>query len=232
MAEHQHLIEAKGLAAGYGAGAVIRDLDLYVDAGEVVAILGPNGAGKSTTLRVLGGVISPLSGEVYWNGGSVRTPLYKRCRQGLSYVTEERCIFSQLTTRQNLHVAGVDPNEAEELFPELRGRLGLKAGQMSGGEQQMLALARALGRKPRLLLADELSIGLAPLVVERLMNAVRTAADAGLGVLLVEQFAAGAMRIADRVYVIRNGQVVLSGHSDEFRRDSKRLEAAYLGNDP
>jgi branched-chain amino acid transport system ATP-binding protein len=136
-----------------------------------------------------------------------------------------------LTTRQNLKVAGIQVGQVESLFPEIVPKLGLKAGRLSGGEQQMLALARALGRKPRLLLADELSIGLAPLVVERLLRAIRQAADGGLGVILVEQFAAGALTIADRVYVIRNGRIALSGTADEFRRDKGRLESAYLAGE-
>jgi branched-chain amino acid transport system ATP-binding protein len=147
----------------------------------------------------------------------------------MSYVTEERCIFFQLTARQNFTVAGVPTEYGCRMFPELEGRLHVKAGQLSGGEQQMLALARALGRSPELLLADELSIGLAPLVVGRLLSSIRQAADDGLGVLLVEQFVQGAMSIADRAYVIRNGRIALSGSGEELRSDPERLQAAYLG---
>ena len=222
------LIESTGMWAGYNAQAVVRDISIHVASGEVVALLGPNGAGKTTTLRALSGIIPMLKGHVTWLGSRGKAGLFRRCRQGMGYVTEERCIFYQLTTKQNLQVAGVSAEHACTLFPELAPRLGLRAGQLSGGEQQMLALARALCRKPRLLLADELSIGLAPIIVERLLATVRSAADEGLGVLLVEQFAAGAIQIADRVYVLRNGRIVLTGTGQEFRDDPGRIQSAYL----
>jgi branched-chain amino acid transport system ATP-binding protein len=225
------VIRSVDMDAGYGGQPVIRHINIEISAGEVVALLGPNGAGKTTTLRALSGALPLLGGVVEWKRKPTTEPLNVRCRNGLAYVTEERCIFYQLTTRQNLKVGGVSVTSALELFPELGRCLNTKAGQLSGGEQQMLALARALARRPELLLVDELSIGLAPLMVERLLDAVRASADQGLAVLLVEQFVDGALSIADRVYVLRNGDVSLSGTSADMKANRDRMRAAYLGAD-
>jgi ABC-type branched-subunit amino acid transport system ATPase component len=222
------LVEAEGLRAGYGSVVVVRDLDLRVSAGEVVALLGPNGAGKSTTLLTLGGDLPPLGGTVRWNGGASRSPLHAHARRGLGLVTEERSVFMRLTARENLRVGCRDIEPALELFPELRARLEVKAGLLSGGEQQMLTLARALARGPSLLLADELSLGLAPLVVRRLLGAVRRAADQGVGVLLVEQHVSKVLQIADRVCVLRRGRVAMSGTPAELRGRLGEIEASYL----
>ena len=222
------LVEAEGLQAGYGSVVVVRDLDLQVRAGEVVALLGPNGAGKSTTLLTLSGALSPLGGVVRWNGAATKAALHARARQGLGLVTEERSVFMRLTVRENLRVGCRDLAPALELFPELESRLDVKAGLLSGGEQQMLTLARALARRPSLLLADELSLGLAPLVVNRLLSAVRRAADDGVGVLLVEQHVSKVLDIADRVYVLRRGRVELAGRADELRGRLADIESSYL----
>ena len=222
------LVEAEGLQAGYGSVVVVRDLDLQVRAGEVVALLGPNGAGKSTTLLTLSGALSPLGGVVRWNGAATNAALHSRARQGLGLVTEERSVFMRLTARENLRVGCRDLAPALELFPELESRLDVKAGLLSGGEQQMLTLARALARRPSLLLADELSLGLAPLVVNRLLSAVRRAADDGVGVLLVEQHVSKVLDIADRVYVLRRGRVELAGRADELRGRLAEIESSYL----
>ena len=222
------LVEAEGLQAGYGSVVVVRDLDLQVRAGEVVALLGPNGAGKSTTLLTLSGALSPLGGVVRWNGAATKAALHARARQGLGLVTEERSVFMRLTARENLRVGCRDIAAALELFPELESRLDVKAGLLSGGEQQMLTLARALARRPSLLLADELSLGLAPLVVNRLLSAVRRAADDGVGVLLVEQHVSKVLDIADRVYVLRRGRVELAGRADELRGRLAEIESSYL----
>jgi branched-chain amino acid transport system ATP-binding protein len=231
--DRERLIECRGLSAGYGAMAVVRDLDLHVDAGEVVALLGPNGAGKTTTLLTLGGELAPLAGEVRFRGEPTRAPLHARCRAGMSFLTEERSVIMGLTARENLRLAGVDPAVAVELFPELGPLLKRSAGLLSGGEQQMLSLARALGRSPRVLLADELSLGLAPLVVDRLLTALRRAADeSGVGVLLVEQHVRRALRCADRVYVMERGRVALAGPVAEVRDQLGDIEAAYLATAP
>ncbi|WUO43076.1 ABC transporter ATP-binding protein [Streptomyces sp. NBC_00285] len=223
----QPLIEAHALSAGYGTQPVVRDLDLEVRPGEVVALLGPNGAGKTTTLRALSGDLAPMGGEVRWLGDPRRAPLHRRARQGLAYVCE-RAVFTQLDTADNLRVGRVPTRHALDLFPELEKRLNTGAGMLSGGEQQMLSLARALGRAPKLLLADELSLGLAPLVVDRLLRAVREAADRGLGALLVEQHVRKVLDIADRVYVLHRGRITMTGTPSELRGDLAAIESSYL----
>ncbi len=220
------LLSARGMAAGYHKHPVVEGIDLEVRPGEVVALLGPNGAGKTTTLLALAGELTPLAGEVYFRGEKASTPLHKRARHGLAFVTEERSVFPQLTAAENLKIGRGDEEIALTLFPELQPLLKRRGGLLSGGEQQMLTLARALSREPVLLLADELSLGLAPLVVARLLKAVRRAADErGVGVLLVEQHVKQAMRVADRVLVMRGGRIVLSGTAAEVEG---RLEEAYL----
>ncbi|MDX2541435.1 ABC transporter ATP-binding protein [Streptomyces sp. WI04-05B] len=221
------LIEARALSAGYGTQPVVRELDLEVRPGEVVALLGPNGAGKTTTLRALSGDLAPMSGDVRWLGDTSRAPLHRRARQGLAYVGE-RAVFTRLDTADNLRVGRVATGPALALFPELEKRLKTGAGMLSGGEQQMLSLARALGRAPKLLLADELSLGLAPLVVDRLLRAVREAADRGLGALLVEQHVRKVLDIADRVYVLHRGRVTMTGTPGELRGELAAIESSYL----
>ena len=220
------LIAARGLSAGYHGHPIVADLDLEVRAGEVVALLGPNGAGKTTTLLTLAGDLPAISGGVELFGQPTTSPLHRRARAGLAIVTEERSVFMGLTAAENLRVGGVDSDFATSVFPELKPLLRRRAGLLSGGEQQMLTLARALARKPRLLLADELSLGLAPLVVRRLLDAVRSAAtDDGIGVLLVEQHVKQALQVADRVYVMRRGQIVVQGSAEDV---ADEIEDAYL----
>jgi branched-chain amino acid transport system ATP-binding protein len=223
------LIEARGLSAGYGKMAVVRDVDLHVDAGEVVAIIGANGAGKTTTLLTLAGELAPMQGEVRFLDQPTKAPMHVRCRRGLGYVTEERSVIMDMSVADNLKLAGVAPAVATEYFPALDGCLGRRAGLCSGGEQQMLSLARALGREPKVLLADELSLGLAPIIVANLLQAVRRAAtERGVAVLLVEQHVHQALKIADRVYVMERGRVALSGTTSEVLAQLDRIEAAYL----
>lgn len=226
------LLEARGLVAGYGRESIIvRDLDLAVGTGEVVALLGPNGAGKTTTLLTLAGDLPSLAGEVWWRGAPTSAPLYRRAREGLGLVTEQRAVLMTMTVADNLRVSRCDPARALALFPELEDHLGRKVGLLSGGQQQMLALARALGRDTRLLLVDELSLGLGPVIVSRLLDAVRAAADSGVGVLLVEQHVHKAMQIADRVYVMRRGRIELSGPAGELRNRVEEIQASYLADD-
>jgi ABC-type branched-subunit amino acid transport system ATPase component len=220
------LLEVSGLAAGYHGHPVVNDIDIDVAPGEVVLLVGPNGAGKTTTLMAIAGAIARMAGEVRFNGDIADAPLHKRVKQGLAFVTEQRAVFSRLSTEDNLRLGRGDRRLAFDMFPELealRTRLG---GQLSGGEQQMLVLGRALSRQPSLLLADELSLGLAPRVVTRLLSVVRRAAsDQGLGVLLVEQHVTEALNYADRVYVLQRGRVVLAGQVSDVRES---LEQAYL----
>jgi branched-chain amino acid transport system ATP-binding protein len=223
------VLAARRISAGYGPQAVIHDVDLEVRPGEIVALLGANGAGKTTTLLTLAGEIPPLAGEVELDGLVTKAPLHRRARSGLMFVTEERSVFMGLTTRDNLRVADVDVDEVLGLFPELDSRLDVRGGLLSGGEQQMLTLGRALARHPRVLLADELSMGLAPLVVERLLGAVRRAADDhGTAVLLVEQHVRKALRYADRAYVMRRGRCELSGTSPVLAARFDECEGHYL----
>ncbi len=223
------LLECRGLSAGYGAVAVVRDVDLRVGSGEVVALVGPNGAGKTTTLLTLAGELPVISGDVMFRGAVTRAPLFRRARGGMGFVTEERSVFKGLTAEDNLRVAGVHRADAVEIFPELEPLMGRTAGLLSGGEQQMLTLARAVARCPNLLLVDELSLGLAPVVVKRLLQTVRrVATERSTGILLVEQHVRQAFDIADRVYVMQRGRIVMTGSGDEVRGRIDEIEATYL----
>jgi sulfate-transporting ATPase len=222
------LISTEDLTVGYNSQPAVRDLNLEVGRGEVVALIGANGAGKSTTLLALAGELRPLSGKVTWRGSDGRSPLHKRATEGLRYITEERSVFMSMTVEQNLALGRGEPERCYELFPELSELRNRRAGLLSGGEQQMLTLGRALSGGADFLLADELSLGLAPLVSERLLRAVREAADGGLGVVLVEQHVRQALAVADRVYVFQRGRVVLTGSAAEMGDQLERIEASYL----
>jgi len=223
------VLQVEGLSAGYGELAAVRELDLTVHAGEVVALLGPNGAGKSTTLLTVAGELPPLAGRVTCLGRTHNEPLHRRVRHGLGFVPEERSVFQSLTVAANLRLGPGPSDIALDLFPELRALLGRRAGLCSGGEQQILALARALAARPRLLVVDELSLGMAPLVVGRLLEALRAAADEdGTGVLLVEQHAGQALAVADRAYILHRGRIVLESSSADLADDLGVLERIYI----
>jgi len=221
-------IETSGLAAGYHGVPAVSELDIYVNAGEIVALLGANGAGKTTTIRALSGQISPLAGTVRMAGADNLGPLHRRVRNGLGLLPETRCLFMGLTCRENLRLGSGSVETALNYFPELEDRLDVRAGLVSGGQQQMLALARVLAAKPQVLLADELSLGLAPLVVRRLLDALTEAAKAGAAVFMVEQHARVALRAADRAYVLRRGRIVLSGTTAELREREEEVTSSYL----
>jgi branched-chain amino acid transport system ATP-binding protein len=229
------LLEISDLRAGYDGATVVRALSLRVGAGEVVALLGPNGAGKTTTLRVVSGIVRPMAGTVSVLGRDpARSSPYRIARDGVAHVAEGRSVFFDLTVKEHFRLGHrgerLDAQRAYEYFPRLRELADRRAGLLSGGEQQMLALARALARTPKLLLVDELSLGLAPVVVEKLLPVVRDyATDTGAGVLLVEQHVELALDVADRGIVMSHGEMVLERDARALREDRQLLAASYLG---
>jgi branched-chain amino acid transport system ATP-binding protein len=225
------VLSAAGLRVGYGPIEVIRGINLHVDAGEVVVILGANGAGKTTTLAALSGVIPIQGGEVEVLGYSDHSTLDVRARRGLSYLPDQRGIVRALTVTENLRLARVDPADAYRISPVLESLANRLGGDLSGGEQQILALTRAIAGKPKLLVADELSFGLAPIVVSSMLQLARSVAESGAGVLLVEQYASRALKLADRAYVMRRGEIVVEGDAKELMKDMDALERSYLGSD-
>lgn len=220
-------LRVRGLRAGYHKTEVVHGIDLEVHAGEVVALFGGNGAGKTTTMLTLMGCLPRLGGEIFWGDADTRLPAHQRARSGVSFVPE-RSVFHGISAEANLRLGKGDPATALELFPELVPLLRRRAGLLSGGEQQMLAMGRALAASPSVLLLDEISAGLAPVVVTRLFDAVRRAADEGTAVLLVEQQIRRALSVADRCYVLTRGEIALSGTVTELTAQRDTLEGAYF----
>jgi branched-chain amino acid transport system ATP-binding protein len=229
------LLEIDDMSTGYNGVPVVRNLNLHVNEGEVVALLGPNGAGKTTTLLTTSALNPVLGGDIRVMGQSVkgRRP-HLIAREGLAHVPEDRSLFFQLTVRENLKLGAAkgsaDLNQALGYFPALEKLMDRKAGLLSGGEQQMLAMARALTVKPKMLMVDEMSLGLAPIIVERLLPVLRRIADeTGAGVLLVEQHVHLALEVADRAYVMNHGSMVLEGDAKHLAANRHLLESSYLG---
>ena len=231
----EHALDIRHLQVSYGGLRALRDLSLVVPAGAVVALLGPNGAGKSTALRAISGIVRADSGTITVSGQRVeRMPAYRIARLGVVHVPEGRGIFPSLTVRENLEMAVASVSHVDDpiaegaaLFPVLGTRLRQLAGSLSGGEQQMLALARALMARPRLLMVDEISMGLAPIIVGQLFEALRSLAASGTSLLLVEQYVETALELADYVYVMERGAIVDVGESADMRTGG--LATAYLG---
>ena len=229
------MLELDGLTVGYDSAAVIRNLDLVVAPGEVVALLGANGAGKTTTLRAVSGLVRPLEGTIRFEGDDLsRVSAHARARLGIAHVPESRGLFFGLTVADHLRLGyrgeRLDAAVAYRYFPALEPLGNRRCGLLSGGEQQMLAVGRALARHPKLLLLDELSLGLAPIIVERLLPVVRQyAEESGCGVVLVEQHIELALTIADRGYVLSHGEIVLRGDAGELRRNQELLISSYFG---
>jgi branched-chain amino acid transport system ATP-binding protein len=226
------------LVVARGGRPVVQGVSLEVPAGEVTALLGPNGAGKSSLVLAVGGILKPAGGHVYLHRAELTGRRPERIRAaGVAVVPEGRRLLSELTVEDNLRVAtySLTPEEARagrayahELFPELDKRLSVPARSLSGGEQQMLVLAQALVSKPAFVLIDELSLGLAPVIVQRLIPTIRAVADGGAGVLLIEQFATVALGLAERAYVMDRGRIRFSGPASELKESPELLQTAYL----
>jgi branched-chain amino acid transport system ATP-binding protein len=229
------VLKLDSLPAGYEDAAVLRDLDLTVEKGEVVALLGANGAGKTTTLRAISGIVHPMHGRIELDGQDLAgTSISARARMGIAHVPEDRGVFFGLTVSEHFRLGHrneqLDEETAYRHFPALAELKDRRCGLLSGGEQQMLAVGRALARHPRLLLLDELSLGLAPLIVERLLPVVREyATESGCGVLLVEQHVQLALTVADRGYVLSHGELVLHDRAEALRANRDLLMASYFG---
>jgi branched-chain amino acid transport system ATP-binding protein len=233
------LLEVSGLNAGYGVITAVKGIDFVVDEGEIVTLIGSNGAGKSTTLRALSGVIRPTAGKVTFRGKSIeRMPAHKIVQLGLSQVPEGRGVFQTLSVHDNLLMGAYQRNDNLDadldrvytLFPRLKERMSQAGGTLSGGEQQMLAMGRALMSQPTLLLLDEPSMGLSPLLVDTIFDTIRSIREQGATVLLVEQNALMALEIADRAYVIESGVITLSGTGAELS-EADSVRRAYLGEE-
>jgi len=229
------VLSIEGLTAGYDQSPVIRDIDITVGPGEVIALLGANGAGKTTTLRAISGMVHPMQGRIVFAGQDLeKISISARARMGIAHVPESRGVFFGLTVAEHFRLGHrtekLDADAAYRYFPALAELKNRRCGLLSGGEQQMLAVGRALARHPKLLLLDEMSLGLAPLIVERLLPVVREyAVDSGCGVLLVEQHVQLALDTADRGYVLSHGQIVMQDDAANLRENRELLLASYFG---
>jgi branched-chain amino acid transport system ATP-binding protein len=228
------ILECRDIAAGYQRRPVVRNLNLAVEPGEIVAMLGSNGAGKTTSLLTMAGLLQPIAGQVRIGGAVLNHHRpYTAARAGIALVPDDKCLFTTLTVAENISFGKRGKpalQEALTYFPALEKRLRQPAGVLSGGEQQMLALARALVAAPKVMLIDELSMGLAPVIVQDILGVVRRIADEkGTAVVLVEQHVHMALQIADRAIVLAHGDVVLERPADVLRADPSLLKDSYLG---
>jgi branched-chain amino acid transport system ATP-binding protein len=238
MSTTPDVLALDGLTVARGGRNVVREVSLEIPAGEVTALLGPNGAGKSSMVLSMGGIIKPVGGKVLLDGNNLAGRRPERIRSaGVAIVPEGRRLLPELTVSENLRVAtytlsssdaAAGRKRALELFPELEKRLPYAGRSLSGGEQQMVVLAQALVSHPRYVIIDELSLGLAPVVVNRLVPTIRSIAESGIGVLLIEQFAAVALGLANRAYVMEGGRIRYSGLASELRDKPDLLQSAYL----
>jgi branched-chain amino acid transport system ATP-binding protein len=233
------LLEVDDIEVRYGAIRAIKGISFHADAGEIVALLGANGAGKTTTQKTVSGMLRPSQGEIRFEGQRIDgIPAHELVSRGICHVPEGRHVFPRMTVEENLEIGAfrfktIDRSEIDkvlDLFPRLRERFHQQAGTLSGGEQQMVAIGRALMGKPRLLLLDEPSMGLAPIIVQQIFQIIREINDTGVTVLLVEQNAAQALALANRGYVLQTGELVLEGTGTELLADP-RIRAAYLGEE-
>jgi branched-chain amino acid transport system ATP-binding protein len=232
------ILEVRDLSVAYGAIGALKGVSLSLSQGEIVTLIGANGAGKTTTLRAIMGLVRPASGEVRYRGEATRsTPTHRLVRDGLVLVPEGRIVFANLSVQENLEMGAyarrddgfaADFERVYTLFPRLKERIKQTAGTLSGGEQQMLAIGRAMMSRPKVLLLDEPSLGLAPIVVHAIFEAIRQIHQGGVPVLLVEQNANAALRHSDRAYVLETGRVALEGPSAEVAANPK-VKEAYLG---
>lgn len=226
-------LEIENLVVNRAGLPVIRGASLRVDEGTITVLLGANGAGKTTLLEGVAGAVASSSGMVRLSGLRVESlSPYKRARQGLSLIEQGRAVFKDLTVEENLDVARKEDASTDEvfgIFPELVPRRHVRSGLLSGGEQQMLLIGRALLARPKVLLIDEMSLGLAPLIVQRLMRLTRDLAKGGLSILLVEQFASLALAVGHRAYVLRRGEIAFDGDCTELRKNPQLLHRLYFG---
>ncbi len=235
------LLNVKDLKVSYGGINAVKGIDLHVNQGELVALIGANGAGKSSSMKAIAGLLTPSAGEIHFaNQETRKLPAYELVRLGLGMVPEGRGVFKRMTILENLQMGAylkTNPKDIERkleevysYFPRLKERLSQLAGTLSGGEQQMVAMGRAMMAEPKLLLLDEPSMGLSPIMVETIFDVVRSLSSSGMTILLVEQNARLALQMADRAYVMESGLITLSGSGKDLLEDS-RVRAAYLGEE-
>ena len=233
------MLEVKDLQVYYGVIQALKGISFHVNQGEVIALIGANGAGKTTTLQTLTGILSPKSGSIVFEGKDLtRTPAHKIVEMGMAHVPEGRRVFADMSVYENLLLGAYTRKDKAEIaeslasvykrFPRLEERKGQRAGTLSGGEQQMLAMGRALMSRPRIILMDEPSMGLSPIFVNEIFDIIREVRESGTTVLLVEQNAKKALSIADRAYVLETGSITMDGKAEDLLND-EAVQKAYLG---